>query len=77
VAISRYDYYTSSFPITSLQYEFLRAMQKTGRIGASLDYVSDKLGVPDAEVKESWVNHIRNQWIANHFFVDRSTLNQL
>ena len=71
VAISRYDFKTSSFPITHVQYEFLKALQKTESIRDSLDYVADKLEIAKEKVHESWKNQIRNQWIANHFFVDR------
>lgn len=74
VAISRFDYRTSSFPITQMQYEFLRAMQKTQNVQHSLDYVADKLGAENTVVRASWENQIRKQWIANHFFVDKHAL---
>ncbi len=75
VAITRYNYYTSSFPITEPHYEFLKALQKTQSVADSLDYVADRLKTSKENVRTSWKENIRNQWIANHFFVNRNTLN--
>ncbi len=75
VAISRYNYFTSSFPITRPHYQFLKALQKTQSVADSLNYVAERLKVSNENVRASWKENIRNQWIANHFFVDRNTLN--
>lgn len=74
VVITRYDYFTSSFPITQPHYEFLQALQKTQRVETALDYMAHKLAISKEIVRASWQEKIRDQWIANHFFVDRSTL---
>ena len=74
VAITRHDYITSSFPITQLHYEFLGALQHTKSIDTSLDYVAHKLKVSNAMVRATWKGQTRDQWIANHFFVERNTL---
>lgn len=76
VAITRYDYVTSSFPITPLHYKFLQALQQTQSIDSSLDRVAQELNVSIAMVRASWTGHIRDQWIANHFFVERDTLDR-
>lgn len=70
VAIIRYNYLTSSFPITQSHYEFLKSLQSTHNIAESLDYVAGKLELSSENVRSSWQENIRNQWIANHFFVE-------
>ncbi len=74
VAITRSDYFTSSFPITKPHYQFLLALQKTQSVEISLGYVADKLNVPKETVDASWKNQIRDHWISKCFFVDRNTL---
>ncbi len=76
VAITRYDYFTSSIPITGPHYKFLQAMQETQSVDASLGQLATSIGVPKENLQETWVTHIRDRWIANHFFVDRNTLSK-
>ena len=76
VAIIRYDYLTSSIPITRPHYEFLQALQNTQSIAASLEQLAKTLGVSKADVQETWKTHIRERWIGKRFFVDRETLSR-
>lgn len=74
VAITRYDYLTSSIPITRPHFKFLQLMQHTQSVDASLGQLAKILGIPKETVQTSWTTQIRNRWIANHFFVDRDRL---
>jgi len=76
VVITRYDYLTSTIPITRPHYEFLQSMQQTQSVDASLEQVASKLGISKKSVHESWKTQIRDRWIASHFFVDRNTLSK-
>ncbi|MGH1577246.1 HvfC/BufC family peptide modification chaperone [Planktotalea sp.] len=74
VAISRFDYLTSSFPITYPHYVFLKALQNSQNVAAALDHVALALGTSPKVVHASWKDQIREQWLANHFFVSRHAL---
>ena len=71
VAITRFDYLTSSFPITRLHHAFLTAMQDTQSVPAALSRVAQSFAVPEDQVRSAWRTQIRDRWIANHFFVER------
>ncbi len=71
VAITRYDYITSSYPLTKVHYLFLQALQRTGNVAAALDHVANTLDMSTEKVATAWTQQIRRQWIANHFFVER------
>ena len=74
VAITRYDYLTSTIPITYAHYEFLKSMQETHNIDRSLERLATLLNMPIDNIRESWTKEIRNRWINNHFFVNRDRL---
>ncbi|MEP3889604.1 MAG: DNA-binding domain-containing protein [Hellea sp.] len=76
VAIIRYNYLTSSIPITRPHYEFLRAMQDIQSVSASLDQIAKTMGVSKAKVQKTWKTHIRERWIEKRFFVDRDALSR-
>ncbi|MBY4895286.1 DNA-binding domain-containing protein [Rhodobacteraceae bacterium N5(2021)] len=71
VAIARYDYVTSSFPISRLHYGLLSAMQEVGRVGAALALLAQREGVPEDQVHAAWAGQIRARWIENRFFVSK------
>jgi hypothetical protein len=76
VAIIRYNYLTSSIPITRPHDEFLQAMQDTQNVDNSLERLAESLGVSKERVQETWENEIRGRWIKRCFFVDRATLSR-
>ena len=76
VAICRYNYLTSTVPITRPHFEFLQSMQQTQSVSASLELLAERLGVSIESVQTSWKFQIRDRWIKNHFFVDRTTLDK-
>ena len=72
VAIARFDYMTSSFPISRLHHQFLEVIQQTGSIDDALARLAEQVQVPEVEVRAALTHQIRNKWIANRFFVDRN-----
>jgi len=74
IAISRYNYLTSTLPITRLHYEFLQSMQKTQSVDHSLDYIAKRMDISTDQIRESWKTEIRERWIEQNFFVDRNTI---
>lgn len=74
VVITRYNYLTSTVPVSRPHYEFLQSMQETQNVDVSLNLLAENLGVSKDDVRQSWKDQIRDRWIANHFFVDRNTL---
>jgi hypothetical protein len=74
VAICRYNYLTSTVPITRPHFEFLQSMQQTQNIDVSLKRLADQLEVSEEKIRQSWKFNLRERWIENRFFVDRTTL---
>ena len=72
VAITRYDYITSSYPITQQHHVFLQAMQRTESVAAALDHVADTLDLPTKDVHDAWTDQIRDHWIQSHFFIEKA-----
>lgn len=73
VAITRFDYLTSSFPISRQHFELLTAMQDADDIDAALSQVAQRMDLSQADLRAAWTGQIRDRWIANHFFVSRSS----
>lgn len=69
VAMARYEYVTSSFPISRLQYGLLKAIQETGSIDTALTLLARREGAPEDQVRLAWAGQIRARWIGNRFFV--------
>lgn len=72
VAIARFDYMTSSFPISQLHYKFLGALQQTNSVDGALALLAQQVQASEAEVRAAWTHQIRDKWIENRFFVDRN-----
>lgn len=72
VAIARFDYMTSSFPISHLQHGVLEAMQQTKSVDAALALLAQRLQISEPDLRAAWTHQIRDKWIGNHFFVERS-----
>lgn len=72
VAITRYDYMTSSFPISRQHHAFLSAMQESQSIDATLARVAQQLDMPEDQLRQAWTTQIRDRWIGNHFFIERT-----
>ncbi|GAB5447397.1 HvfC/BufC family peptide modification chaperone [Gymnodinialimonas sp.] len=71
VALARYDYVTSSFPISRLHYGLLSALQETGDVDAALALLAAREGAPEDQVRAAWATQIRTRWIGNRFFAVR------
>lgn len=71
VVMVRHDYMTSSFPITRLHYDFLTLLQDGQTVDQALQSLADQLDIPAPTIRDAWVREIRDQWISNHFFVER------
>jgi Putative DNA-binding domain len=69
VAIARRDYLTSTFPLSALQYGFLRALERTGSVPRALAEVAASEGRPLADVERSWSTEVRRAWIEAGLFV--------
>lgn len=67
----RKDYRVTTYPITQLHFQFLRALQASGQVARALRCISDQNARPMGQVTESWTEQIRGRWIAAGFFTER------
>lgn len=70
VAIARRDYLTSTFPISTVHFRFLRALERDGTVAAALAAVAGEVQRPVQEVARSWTREVRRGWIEAGFFVE-------
>lgn len=69
VAITRFNYLTSTFPISAEHHRFLSLVAKTGCIDTALTQIAEELGLSEAIIRETWQNSLKPRWVANHFFI--------
>lgn len=69
--ILRRDFRTTTYPVTSVHFRFLSALQATTSIESALHVVSADTKQPIERVRRSWEQEVRAVWIAAGFFVSR------
>lgn len=72
VAIVRRDYTTTTYPISTLHYRFLKELQNLGRIDRALAAIATWTGESLETVRQSWTAEVRRPWIDAGFFITGS-----
>lgn len=70
VAVVRKDYVTRTYPLRTVHYRFLRALQEGRTVEEALARVAEGSGLPLDKARRSWsaADGIRRRWITAGFF---------